>query len=57
MAISVGRELERHCFEDKVVPLSINGDCNEVSAGLAVPSHHGSDIGSVSQPLDQQRLF
>jgi len=22
-----GKELERHCFEDKVVPLSINGDC------------------------------
>lgn len=29
MAIWAGRELEleRHCFEDKVVPLSINGDC------------------------------
>ena len=29
----------------------------EVGAGLAVPSHLVSDIGSVSQPLDQQRLF
>jgi len=56
VAISVGRELERHCFEDKVVPLSIWG-LYEVGAGLAVPSHLVSDIGSVSQPLDQQRLF
>ena len=29
----------------------------EVGTGLAVPTHLGSDIGSVSQPLDQQRLF
>ena len=29
----------------------------EVGTGLAVPSHLGSDIGSVSQPLDKQRLF